>query len=254
MTQTFLTAMAGILLMPLIPAFILYKFLPSRTTVSGPFKGLDLKLTGAFSGYFLLVLVSVGVFFPMLKNEQQAKIDELERALKAGAAPATQNWTIMGHVVSAIPEQTKVFFDDEMPAFPPTGDFELERKCSVSDGHAQLPKWICVYNKNDGYKVINLNREMNSPDIAALQVQFNDSMHQIRINAPIDIQSKKNDSLKYVGTFVLRNPEVVQALNESKPLLLQNTEMLKAAVTADPKLQPQARLVNPRIMEMIRKP
>ena len=65
----FLYVLAAVLLLPLIPAFLLYKFLPSRTSVTGPFKGLNLKLTGAFGGYFLLVLTAIGVFFPLLKNE-----------------------------------------------------------------------------------------------------------------------------------------------------------------------------------------
>lgn len=53
-----LTYIAAVVLIPLIPAFLLYKYLRSgRTSVGGPFKGLDIKLSGAFAGYFLMVLV-----------------------------------------------------------------------------------------------------------------------------------------------------------------------------------------------------
>jgi hypothetical protein len=45
------------LLVPIIPAFIIYRFLPSKTYVQGPFKGLKINLTGAFAGYFVLVLI-----------------------------------------------------------------------------------------------------------------------------------------------------------------------------------------------------
>lgn len=45
-----------ILLLPMIPAFLLYKIIPSRTDISGPFQGLQIKLGGAFGGYFLLLL------------------------------------------------------------------------------------------------------------------------------------------------------------------------------------------------------
>ena len=68
MNNLFLLALTTILLLPLIPAFLLYKFLPSKTNVSGPFKGLNIKLTGAFGGYFLLVLTSLGNFFSYLKK------------------------------------------------------------------------------------------------------------------------------------------------------------------------------------------
>jgi hypothetical protein len=48
------------ILLPITPAYILYKALPARTTVTGPFKGLNIQLSGAFGGYFLLVLTIFG--------------------------------------------------------------------------------------------------------------------------------------------------------------------------------------------------
>ena len=37
--------------------------------VTGPFKGLNLNLTGAFGGYFLLVLISIGLTHFVLQNQ-----------------------------------------------------------------------------------------------------------------------------------------------------------------------------------------
>ncbi len=56
-----ISVLAAVILIPLAPAFILYKLLPSKASVKGPFKGLDLNLQGAFGGYFVLVLVAFGV-------------------------------------------------------------------------------------------------------------------------------------------------------------------------------------------------
>lgn len=54
---------ASQVLLPVIPAFILFKALPSRAAVAGRkkglLKGLHLKLSGAFAGYFVLFLVVV---------------------------------------------------------------------------------------------------------------------------------------------------------------------------------------------------
>lgn len=47
------------LLLPIVPAYLLYKVLPSKARVSGPFKGLNIQLSGAFGGYFLLVVVVI---------------------------------------------------------------------------------------------------------------------------------------------------------------------------------------------------
>ena len=49
-----------VVLVPMIPAYVLYKTLPSDTIVTGPFKGLTINLRGAFAGYFIVLLVVVG--------------------------------------------------------------------------------------------------------------------------------------------------------------------------------------------------
>ena len=55
-----LVLMAFGILLPLGPAFVLYKLLPSTAKVRGPFKGLNLQLSGAFGGYFMLTLMVFG--------------------------------------------------------------------------------------------------------------------------------------------------------------------------------------------------
>ncbi len=51
-------AVAGIVvLLPIIPALLIYRYVPpDKTVATGPFKGLQIKLTGSFAGYFLVLL------------------------------------------------------------------------------------------------------------------------------------------------------------------------------------------------------
>lgn len=52
-----LLAKSIITLLPLVPAVILFKYLPSSTAaVSGPLGGLGVKFGGAFGGYFIVFL------------------------------------------------------------------------------------------------------------------------------------------------------------------------------------------------------
>ena len=51
MELVFITALV---ILPLIPAVVLFWALPSRGQVSGPFKGLNVKFSGAFAGYLIL--------------------------------------------------------------------------------------------------------------------------------------------------------------------------------------------------------
>ena len=48
---------AVFVLVPIIPALLLFKALPSAAAIDGPFKGLTIKLGGAFAGYFLVLLL-----------------------------------------------------------------------------------------------------------------------------------------------------------------------------------------------------
>jgi hypothetical protein len=46
--------LAVVVLLPLIPAYVLFKYLPSTGSASGPFQGLTLKFGGAFAGYLVI--------------------------------------------------------------------------------------------------------------------------------------------------------------------------------------------------------
>lgn len=60
--------LCGVLFVPLVPAYIIFKFLPpSKTIVRGPFKGLKINLAGAFGGYFLLVLITLSFTYTTIR-------------------------------------------------------------------------------------------------------------------------------------------------------------------------------------------
>jgi hypothetical protein len=46
-----------IVLLPIVPAFLLFKALPSKAVVTGPLQGLKINLGGAFAGYFAMVVL-----------------------------------------------------------------------------------------------------------------------------------------------------------------------------------------------------
>ena len=52
---------------------MLYKYLPSKTVVKGPFQGLNIQLTGSFGGYFLLILFSSG-FIALQQAKQPSTV------------------------------------------------------------------------------------------------------------------------------------------------------------------------------------
>lgn len=66
-----LVLIAFAILIPITPAYILYKALPSQAKVEGPFQGLNIRLGGAFAGYFLLVLLIFGFHYSQPKNQYE---------------------------------------------------------------------------------------------------------------------------------------------------------------------------------------
>lgn len=68
-----LAYVAAVILIPVVPAYLLYKYLPpGQAEVGGPFKGLDIKLSGAFAGYFLVLLIASSLLVFLIKTEPVA--------------------------------------------------------------------------------------------------------------------------------------------------------------------------------------
>ena len=139
MTNGYILELAAILILPMIPAFVLYKSLPSRTKVSGPFKGLDISLTGAFGGYFLLVLLALG--HVVYKQEAEKTI--------ASTFPRYETWELLGTLEFSGPPESTDRVDSSLvtltfhpdPATP--GDLQPN---NTMDFSARIP----VIRKSDG--------------------------------------------------------------------------------------------------------
>lgn len=109
-----LTAM----LLPIIPAYIVFKFLPTEANVGGPFHGLNLRLTGAFGGYFILVILIL--FAPRPKWEPE------------------ELWTVRG----AFSDDTPISSSDELlvTVYPPPLHVFSSAKERVFETKIQVPR------------------------------------------------------------------------------------------------------------------
>jgi hypothetical protein len=74
-----IVVMAVVVILPLLPAFLLFRFLPSQGSAEGPFHGMTIKFSGAFSGYLV-------VFLALL-------------AIRPGEANHYHTWTVSGSLV-----------------------------------------------------------------------------------------------------------------------------------------------------------
>lgn len=52
-----LIRLAAVILLPMLPAYVLFKALPSTGNVDGKLQGMEIKLGGAFGGYFAVLIL-----------------------------------------------------------------------------------------------------------------------------------------------------------------------------------------------------
>jgi hypothetical protein len=117
-----LLVFAALVLVPIIPAFLFFKFIRSRARVSGSLSGLTISLGGAFGGYFALMLFLTSQFGPALLH------------------PTMRTWKISGQVRLAPHDSQPVVGT----VFPPIVGMAVDGKTftievPVTDGDA-LPK------------------------------------------------------------------------------------------------------------------
>lgn len=177
-------------LVPLIPAYILYKTLPAETSVKGPFQGLKINLSGAFGGYFLLVLIAFAFSLKLISDTNIKRIEKLEglnAALKSendDLKTQYEYWTIEGQVTGNLPEKTKLFVDSRNTHFTATGDFSSNIYLRKEKQSSSIPAALCFFNTEDGYKVINLNKN-TSKDFDLFGITINEDSKNIRITKPV---------------------------------------------------------------------
>lgn len=180
-------------LVPLIPAYILYKTLPAETSVSGPFQGLKINLSGAFGGYFLLVLIAFGFSLKLITDSNGKRIEQLtaeNAVLKTSNQELSalyENWTIEGQVTGNLPEKTKLFVDARNTHFASTGDFSSKLYLKKDKNSSVIPAALCFFNTEDGYKVINLNKN-TSKDLVLFGIEINEEAKSIRIGKPVKLR------------------------------------------------------------------
>lgn len=125
-----------VVLLPIIPAYVLYKTLPSRTVVSGPFKGLNIQLTGAFGGYFLVLLVVVGLVSFQQKPARYEVWSITGKAVLKNGGPQEQ---LVHNDFSVQPPTTALY---------PDGRFTLDVPVKLSqDGNLEFPIIVIGHNR-----------------------------------------------------------------------------------------------------------
>lgn len=190
-TELFYT-LVFILLIPLVPAMLLYKFLPSKTAVDGPFKGLNIKLSGAFSGYFLLVLIAISISI-MVGRSQNKKLHEHIKELTQKLEETNlnyQDWEISGKVDVENPPLTTIFSNVDKAQPDNSGIFQTKVLLEKNKNKLNM---LCFYHQSGRYKILNLNKDFPPDDIVNYDINVDTANKRIKINKIISINSTERN-------------------------------------------------------------
>jgi hypothetical protein len=168
--------MLVILLVPILPAFLLFRYLPSYGIVKGPFKGMNIKFGGAFAGYIAAVLVAWQIAASLLQPTW------------------SDNWNVVAHVqfegAGGNPPvgETAVVVRPPSAAIDPGGTVQMAVSIPrAPQGALGIQRLIVSY---DGYLPVTVPLAPTSTSSAAYggedyQVTFDKATRQIVIARPI---------------------------------------------------------------------
>jgi hypothetical protein len=111
-----LIILSAIVLLPIIPAYLLFKLLPSKADVTGPFHGQKVALSGAFAGYVVL-LIFISTYYA--KNLH---------------GPTYRKWTVHGRVRFPVGERPALRGDLGAPLVRPDEANGFSFEIPVAEG------------------------------------------------------------------------------------------------------------------------
>jgi len=174
-------------LLPIIPAFILFKTLPGEAWAVGPFKGLKINFSGAFAAYLVLFLCAMPVLSKLLEVARERSViwhvsgkvtREDGRPIPVGARatisfvphPGIENGSFNFNIVGERQDAGAVFFPDIQIAVDGYQPATLDALDYLPGSSAGKSKWTRIYRHHKAvYADIAL---IDTNTIASLSSKF----------------------------------------------------------------------------------
>jgi hypothetical protein len=170
-----LIILVSVVLLPIVPAYLLFKALPSSAIVSGPLQGLNINLGGAFAGYFAVVVLVISthnIVFPPPPPP---------------LPPAYQVWEISGQVTDQDGNAIEPLDIKDIALSPPIfqsspgGNFTLTFATMPAPGGGMKYPILTVSHPNFQVMTIPLEPSALKELATTLKVDRDDATREIKI-------------------------------------------------------------------------
>lgn len=184
---SFVLTVVLVILVPLIPAYILFRTLPGDAFVNGPFKGLDINLSGAFAGYFILVLISVGI----------------STVSKPSEKPVEEDWTVTGTVaydkgnVENLSSQTRLLLIPPRPSVSRDGEYVVSFKLPSGISKKDLPNLVFDL---PGYKMVQIPLSGEAAPYQQQAYKVEIAQHHIEVS-PVMLEPEQPQAAAVAAPF-----------------------------------------------------
>jgi len=168
------------LIFPIVPAYLLYRALPAgrKTKVSGPWKGLNVQLTGAFAGYFLLFITMVG-FISLRPEPVESRYDVWEVKGKLALEGKNSSFREGDFRISSLPPAVSV---------KPDGSFTM---AVVATDHST--RFPTIIFESEGHETYTL--DLNEVQKSDVQLVSNGTLPQIKLKDSIFLAKQTQPDL-----------------------------------------------------------
>ncbi len=166
-----LLVLACVILLPIVPAYLLFKALSSTATVDGPLHGFKVRLGGAFGGYFSVVVLILSMHNVLLPRP-----------------PAYQLWELNGQVTDETGTGIQPLDPKDVELTPPTfranpdGSFRLTFATAptIDGGGVEFPNLI-VSHPNFAPRTVPLDPSVLRGLASAFDAESDEGTRRINI-------------------------------------------------------------------------
>ncbi len=180
-----------LILLPLIPAVLLFKVLPSTGEVDGTFQGMRYKFGGAAAGYFAVMAVLALRVFPELKD-QTAQLAQIAKAQQdALQVDRYETWHVKGAVNLAKTDPNQPPADMRVRLVPPAfqsmpgGGFDYEVPVLARGNERTFPNVVFDHEGYAGFTLCLTGKSQCDFGNSWVDQEADLSKHIIKLRAPI---------------------------------------------------------------------